>query len=98
MVRQIDNPIPIPRASVVKNASKIRLALLINPSTGVLNSNQNVIRFTHLGSDDQNAFSIRNRTHRFNRIHDEVEHYLLQLGPRGNYCWDLVASLLSSNT
>src|SRR6202162_2323568 len=54
----------------------------------VLHDDDYLIVLTYLRSDDQLSWPILNGTHRFNPVHDQVKHYLLELHSVTQYRWE----------
>jgi len=80
--RQIESPIPMPLALVVKKALNSRSAFSAEiPTPAIRYTYEHSMCIVLAGSDHQFARPIRGRLHCFNAIHHQVNHHLLELDP-----------------
>jgi hypothetical protein len=82
--RQIDKPIPIPPAFVVKKGSKMCSAIAGSSSARSLHRNQDTVWCFAPRADPKPARAIGDGAHRFHPVHDQIEDNLLQLNPVTN--------------
>ena len=79
--RQIESPIPMPLDLVVKKASNSRFAFSAEIPTPQSVTLTSTCCASSWRIDHQLARPIHGRLHRFNAIHRQVDHHLLQLDP-----------------
>ena len=84
--RQIDKPIPMPPAFVVKKGSKTCSAIAgSSPGPGVFYRDEHAGRRFATCFDPEEARPIGDEAHGFHRVHDQIEHNLLQLNLVAHY-------------
>ena len=70
------------------------LVLTLYSRTRVLNGDRNPGRLLNdIGANPQHPRTIGDGAHRFNRVHNQIQKYLLQLASIGKQLWEAIAQL-----